>query len=390
MQALITPTSSPDAESAVDIDHLFGRVLEHACELTGCDDASIVLWDRQQDAFIEGGSTNVGGQIVRRVRKEGGATRWIVENARPLIVNAGEDNDFTANPIIKQHNVKSFAGVPIIFDGEVLGVLYVLCQVGQRFDPAHLRQVEMLADMAAISIVNGRLAQSRQALLDFKDILIQVVAHDIRSPLGRVRGFLELLIGELPPLDAEHLSWVAAIGRGLDQMEDLTNTILSLERLNSSTVLELHPCELNTIVQTAVSTFRSDARAKGQALNIQPESGPLLIRGDAHLLQEAMANLIGNAIKYTPNGGLITVRSWRGGDAVYVAVQDNGPGIGETEQADVFKPFVRLKSALGHSGSGLGLSLVKTIVNWHEGAITLDSTIGIGTTFTIRLPAHQY
>jgi signal transduction histidine kinase len=111
------------------------------------------------------------------------------------------------------------------------------------------------------------------------------------------------------------------------------------------------------------------------------------VHGDSLLLQQAVGNLVSNAIRYTPTEGQITIQTQDGQDEFTVIVQDNGPGISPDDQRRLFHPFVRLKSSGRERGSGLGLSLVKTVVERHGGHISVESSPGRGTLFAVHLPA---
>ncbi len=153
--------------------------------------------------------------------------------------------------------------------------------------------------------------------------------------------------------------------------------------------LERQPCDLNRITQQAIADFETAAARKSQQVTFQPNADPAIVTGDALLLREAIGNLISNAVKYTPQEGQITVRTDRGADEIVVTIQDSGSGISLDDQQGLFRPFTRLPSAGTEHGSGLGLSLVKTVVERHGGRVTVDNVLGQGAIFGIHMPADR-
>jgi signal transduction histidine kinase len=124
-------------------------------------------------------------------------------------------------------------------------------------------------------------------------------------------------------------------------------------------------------------------------VTFQPSANPVVVTGDALLLREAIGNLISNAVKYTPQEGQIIVRTDMEADEIVVTIQDSGSGISLDDQQGLFRPFTRLPSAGTERGAGLGLSLVKTVIERHGGHVTVDSALGQGTIFGIHMPADR-
>jgi signal transduction histidine kinase len=170
-------------------------------------------------------------------------------------------------------------------------------------------------------------------------------------------------------------------------MEELIAGILRLEKLSAKSELERIPVDLNSIVEKASASFKETAAQKTQSLTLTLIPGPLIVQGNALLLQEALSNLISNAIRYTPEGGHITISSKRSGAKFSVSVQDTGPGIDPAEFENLFIPFIRLSSAGNERGTGIGLSLVKLVVEQHGGQVSVQSALGEGSVFQINLPS---
>jgi signal transduction histidine kinase len=201
--------------------------------------------------------------------------------------------------------------------------------------------------------------------------------------------FNELLrerAGEDPAARAEFLE---SSRQQLERLDWLAQNLLELSRLETGLLaLDLRPDDLRVCVESAVEQATAVARRRGIALALQLPPNPVRIRHDPQRVGQVMANLIGNALKFTPPGGTVTVevRPQRGGAAV--VVRDTGVGIDTTELPHIFERFYRGSQAseARGSGSGLGLAIVKSIVDMHGGRVAVESRLGTGTTFTVTLP----
>jgi len=378
--------------ASLDLTDILTQVTSSTCKLVGCNWSSVVLWNPDKVQFEVGATTDPGDMVSQQLCHEGGASRWILEHGRPFVVPDTSRDPFSAAYPTLEPAILAYAGVPLKHAGEPLGVLYALFDQPHRFNRGELPVMQALADIAAIAVRNAQLVHALQRMNEFKDTLMQMAAHDLRNPLSEAIGFLYLLVEELGEelgeIGPEKEDYVARIQRALHRVDGLIEAILMHERATTGQ-LERHPCDLNAIVDLVVLEFEPVAAQKSQRLSVERTATPLMVYGDALLLQQAIGNLVSNAIRYTPTEGLIAVQTREAGDEHMVIVRDTGPGIGPEDLQKLFRPFVRLKSAGQERGSGLGLSLVKTVVERHGGRISVDSTPGQGTVFAVHLPAHR-
>jgi PAS domain S-box-containing protein len=257
----------------------------------------------------------------------------------------------------------------------------------------------------------GRVAVMRdithlKELDELKSDFVATVSHDLRSPLTFMRGYTTMLptVGDL---NQQQRQYVQRILRGISQMSNLVDDLLNLGRIEAGVGLERQPCHLGAVLAEAVDSMRARAAAEGITLRTEVKRQPSLgndrvtshgsdgvaiVSGDAALLRQAITNLMDNAIKYTPRGGMVKVElgvrtDERRGRAV-VTVSDTGIGIAPEDQVRVFEKFYRVKrrDAPEVSGTGLGLAIVKSIVERHGGEVWVESELNEGCTFTISLP----
>jgi PAS domain S-box-containing protein len=238
----------------------------------------------------------------------------------------------------------------------------------------------------------GRVAVLRditylKELDEIKSEFVATVSHDLRSPLTFMRGYTTMIpmVGNVSP---KQQGYVDKIMVGIEQMTELIDDLLDLNRIEAGVGIMSAPCRLDDIITSQVDAMQPQATSKGIALRLNHTEDTTIVVGDALLLQRVIANLVDNAIKYTPSGGKVIV-SWVTRERfVLISVTDTGIGIAKADQVHLFKKFSRIKrpETIEIKGSGLGLAIVKSIVEWHNGRIWVESELGQGSTFYVSLP----
>jgi two-component system NtrC family sensor kinase len=222
-----------------------------------------------------------------------------------------------------------------------------------------------------------------------KSEFVSTVSHDLRSPLTSIRGFVDL-IEMTGPLSEQQKSFVGKIRNGVTDITSLIEELLDLGRIESGAAFEFAPLDLSEIINESVETLRGHAATKKQWLQVlvPPDLPPVF--GNHLRLSQVVSNLVGNAIKYTPDKGEIKVWAEEQDNQILVAIQDSGIGISAEDQTRLFEKFYRVKSKETEDipGTGLGLAITRTIVEKHDGRIWVDSEVGRGSTFTFLLPVH--
>ncbi len=245
------------------------------------------------------------------------------------------------------------------------------------------RQFNVMAERLEESV--DLLRRDRDRSRDF----LADVSHELRTPLAALRMNTELLQGQAgrdPAIRAEFL----ATSRGqLDRLDWLAHNLLELSKLESGLLrLDLRPDDLRSTAESAFEQAEPAARRRGVAMELRLPPDPVRIRHDPQRIGQVVANLLGNAIKFTPSGGSVVLTLAPHRDGARLEVRDSGVGIDASEIPHVFERFYRgsrANEARG-SGSGLGLAIVKSIVDMHGGRIAVESRVGAGTAFTVILP----
>ncbi len=252
--------------------------------------------------------------------------------------------------------------------------------------------IEMAELATQFNTMADRLEQSVEMIRSDRDRsrdFLADVSHELRTPIAALRTFNELLKGKAGADADARAEFLESGGQQIERLDWLATNLLELSKLDSGLgLLALRPDELRAAVESAVEQADGAARKRGVRLSHQLPDQPLRIRHDPQRIGQVVTNLVHNAIKFTPRGGSVEVRLAPAGSGARIDVIDTGVGIDEDELPHVFERFYRGSQAneARGSGSGLGLAIVRSIVDMHGGAITVESQVGAGSRFTVTLP----
>jgi signal transduction histidine kinase len=276
-------------------------------------------------------------------------------------------------------------------DGRVTGFIATGEDVTERLRAQ--RALVAALDLEHASVV--RLEEVDQV----KQELVSNVSHELRTPITSISGYAELLRdGSLGDLTLEQQDAVRRISRNTGRLRLLVEDLLTLSRAESSENggrdLRTGRVDLREVVEESLDLLAETLR--GRDLRIEPElpANAVLVPGDADALERVVTNLLTNAVKFTPDGGHVRLALSRegsqGAPGVTLCVTDSGFGIAPEDQEHLFTRFFRARGATDRAiqGTGLGLSIVHSIVTQHGGTVAVESTPGVGTTMTVRLPAY--
>jgi signal transduction histidine kinase len=340
---------------------------------------------------------------LRPAPRPRGLAWQIVNNCEAILIS-----DYPSHPEAMEKWIKAgvltFLGVPLRAGDNCLGMMafFNLNKSTSSFNERDLKLVESIGQQAGIAIQNLRqlaetqqraaamaAALNRQAELDMmKNNFTQSVSHELRSPLGIIYGHAELLVSEsLGSLNEEQKQSGEIIMR---RVMMLTNLVEDLTALLAAETQELRREEIDTtmLIYSLLADYRMRAEQLGITLEAEIEENMPWIMGDSTHLRRVFDNLVSNAFKFTPAGGTITLRLQATGENVHIQVADSGEGIPEDKVGRIFERFYQVEggSKRRHKGTGLGLTLVKEIVEAHRGTVSVRSQLGEGTAFTILIP----
>ncbi|VTR92859.1 multi-sensor hybrid histidine kinase : Multi-sensor hybrid histidine kinase OS=Nitrosospira multiformis (strain ATCC 25196 / NCIMB 11849) GN=Nmul_A2207 PE=4 SV=1: Response_reg: PAS_9: PAS: PAS_3: PAS_3: PAS_3: PAS_4: PAS_9: GAF: HisKA: HATPase_c: Response_reg [Gemmata massiliana] len=326
-----------------------------------------------------------------------GVVPHVLRTGEPEVVPDLVETDPTTAPQgperlakLRELGVRSYLCVPLASRGRVIGgMTFLSSSPRRRFGPDELRVAQNLAERVTVAIENAQLYRTLQEQDRRKDEFLATLAHELRNPLAPVRNGVQILrLGGVTGEAAARA--LTMMDRQLGHMAHLIDDLMDVARVSSGkVVLRKEQVPLRSVVDAAAETSRQAVEAGGHELALRMPAEPLTLNVDRTRLVQVLANLLNNAAKYTLPGGRIVLSARRGGDDAVIQVADTGVGIPAEMLPKVFEMFAQVGTSLERSqgGLGIGLTLVKRLVEMHGGSVRAESPgPGRGSTFTVRLP----
>ncbi|HDQ71242.1 MAG TPA: hybrid sensor histidine kinase/response regulator [Chloroflexi bacterium] len=360
--------------SMLSKDQLLERILDAIFCVIEAEEATLMLMDEESGEL---------SAKLHRQRVNGAAKRAKHRSPEALAIQAICKGAAT--------DTQAMLSAPLKIGEKTVGVLGVgNCVSGQPFSK-HDRQLLMaLADYAAIAIENARLYEGVQQADQAKSEFVSLVAHELRTPMTSIRGYTDMLLKEAcGPLAPQQAQFIQTIRGNVVRMAILVSDLQDISRIETGHMrLECQPTDLRDALHDALQATRGQIEARDQQFTVNIQEDLPQVHADPARLTQILINLLSNAYKYTPEGGRIRVRAWLQDDYVRCAISDTGIGISKEDQARLFTKFFRSSNseALEKPGTGLGLCIVKNLVELHGGQIRVESQLGKGTTFAFAMP----
>ena len=380
-QRLLELTS--DLAATFDLDTLLQRIVVAARELTDSEASSLLLYEKQTHSLYFEAATGalVSGVGQRAIPADNSIAGWVFTHGEP-IVSQDVINDprfYREMDALTRFETQSILGVPLRTKDKVLGVIESVNKTEGIFTDEDVQILQTLAAQAAIAIENSQLF--------LQSDLIAEIVHELRTPLAALTAASHLLQrAELPADQRTKLS--QTILHEVQRLNDLTTDFLELSRLESGRMhFKREPVHLGGLAQESLEVVRAQAESKEIELETEFDASLVPVHGDRKILKQLLLNLLTNAIKYSQPGAVVTVSLHSEGDEVLMEVRDTGRGISPEDQERLFQRFYRAADGEDDvQGTGLGLVIAKRIAESHEGSISVESALGEGATFTVRLP----
>ncbi|MFO7323557.1 MAG: GAF domain-containing sensor histidine kinase [Chloroflexota bacterium] len=395
-------------------EEVFDRLTSLAARVLSTPVALLTLVDANRHYFKSFFGLHEPFATTREVDLKSAFCHHVVESGKPLIIeDARQDPALKDNPVVTALNAIAYLGVPLRAPpGFVLGALCVLQGEPRRWQVEEVEILETLAQMAISEFERQReqrlrleaeeallrhdemlqkLARSNADLsqaLDLTTDIIRIAGHDLRSPLSVVTGFVQLLREEDELTPEERGLAFDSLDSAINKMQSIVDNILSLERVEALAQRRTERIDLRDMVSRAFQEFQPAAQERQLQLSLSLPETPVYVEGDYAYLAEALTNLVGNAIKYTPAGGKVELCLSVASSETRFEVRDTGFGIPETELDRLFIPFSRIttEETAGIEGTGLGLYLVKSAIERFGGQMVVKSVYGEGSVFGFILP----
>ncbi len=396
---------SQAVNSTLELETVLSTILAHADTLAGADGGVLYEYDDAGGRFVMRATRGFEPAVVEVLQAtpprlgEGAAGRAVADRAPVEIPDIREDPAYPRDlrQVIGGTGIRAVLAVPLEREQRVLGCLVLARKTPGGFPAEVVGLLRTMAAQSALAIQNARLfreleqkSRELEAANRHKSEFLANMSHELRTPLNAIIGFSEVLLermfGDVNPKQEEYLQDIVASGRHLLY---LINDILDLSKVEAGRMdLELTAFDLRLALENALTLIRERAARHGLSVGLHVEPGVGEIVGDERKVKQVLLNLLSNAVKFTPPGGRIDVRAGPVEGAVEVAVTDTGIGIAPEDQEAIFEEFrqVGADEARKREGTGLGLTLVRKLVELHGGRLRVESEPGRGSTFTFTLP----
>ena len=377
----------------IDSDVLMEALARQAHHLIDGEGSALFLLSPDQKdlllhSFMSGESLSKEPAIIPLDHSALGAVIHRKKQIEVHDLNFSEENAFLAT--IQREGFTSMLAAPIIFGEEVIGTLIAYTKESHRFNNEEKKVFQTLAEIGAIAIQNARLysrifaseeSLRRNEKLTTLGMLAAEIAHEIRNPLTVIKLLFESLDLQFAGHDPRHTD-VQVIGEKLDQLEEIVERVLSFGRTRTGMHTRL---DINDMVGDTIKLVRLKLHQQKIDLLFEPPSKKILVDVNKGQILQVMLNLVLNATQAMPDGGCICIETSADDAAAHLRISDNGSGIPESIQDDIFESFLTDRP----DGTGLGLSISKRILRAHRGDIELVDSSPEGTTFRFWLPLSK-
>jgi len=316
--------------------------------------------------------------------------------ARPQIICTSEIETYAQNPI-PTNGITKVIITPLIAGRETIGMLTLVpgqdSAQSDVLDGDKERLLSTLANQIAIAIKNAQLFEATQQayqelrqLDELKTEFINIVAHELRTPLGAMMGYASFAQKRVPPELQKTMDFLVVSSM---RMRAMVDAMLTIQRLDAGTAfVQMRPINLQKVVNKTMSDLKAMAELQGHTISLDIPDTLQPIEADPEKIDLILSNLLANAIKFTPDQGYIDITVKDQVETILISVSDNGVGIPLEERARIFDRFyqVPVQHIGGHGGMGIGLTAVKHLVELHRGQVWVESEVGHGSTFFVELP----
>ena len=390
--ALYKSSTRVNVESGLKLDDVLQAVITSVQEaIRSADQVVVYLLEEKEQALLpkavaKGEVDHFPGFSLAR----NGDLEQLLARTKPQLVSISEIEAYSLNGFINRNGRAYWLIAPLIANQKIIGMLTLTPKPAssylQELDEDSERVLGTLANQAASAIKNAQAYQELQKLNELKTEFINIAAHELRTPMGALMGSASFVEKRVPPkLRNSARILVASTLR----MRTMVDDMLAFQRLDAGTAfIRQSSVDVGEVISTVVSDYKPMAELEGHHIQINIPHELPIIQADRKKIELIISNLLANAIKFTPEQGQIEVTAQDDGAAILVSVRDNGAGIAVEEQDRIFERYyqVRAQHLAGHGGMGLGLTIVKHLVELHGGKIWVESELGQGSTFFFTLP----
>ena len=403
------------------LEQVLSNALERVMQLMAVDSGAILLTNERKgslSAVARGGISNGFLEKLKKLTSKRNLNSRLILSGMPVVIEDTAKYPQLADSLIRQEGLKSIATVPLRSSGRVIGTLIIASRNLRSFNSGEIHLLNTIGEGLGPALKNAELYEvlrgkndqldeqnqelrSRQRKLVEKTREVEVasrlkseflanMSHELRTPLNVIIGFSELMLDQVPgPVNKKQRECLEDILSSGRHLLVLIDQVLDLSKIESGrTELKLAEVALSVVIESLKNTMLPILKPKRQKLDIEIEESLPAVNADKAKLRQVFFNLLSNSSRFTPEGGRIEIKAVKNGTHCRVSVSDNGIGIKKEDQERIFEPFCQLDStpARGNNGTGLGLVVVKQIVEKHGGQVWVESEYGKGSRFSFTIP----
>lgn len=372
--------------------NVMDQVLERVIRYTRADRGYILLHDEQEDTFEIVAACQTGGESASSDTVL--ADRFLIDRAlapgRVLSIEDLASDEQFQGILDENKNLASILVAPLRTDNRAIGIIYIDSRLQKAFSTREVRFFEAVANQVTLAVNNDRLRQAVTVADRSKNEYISLVTHQLRVPLTSISGYSDMILnGMVGPLTERQEGFLETIKRNVDRMSELVGGLSDINRLETGR-MKMEPIDFDIaiLLDELISQFQEkiDARQQELHVTVAPELPP--VHADRNLIGRVFDSLISNASNYSSDGGSINISVQLDDSQALVKVSDDGIGISEEDQAQLFKPFFRSENEMVRQvmGWGLSLAVAQKIVESQGGELSFQSQLGHGSTFFFTLP----
>jgi len=405
----------------LELEQVLSNALDRVMQLMAVDSGAILLANEQKGELsmvARGGVSTAFLEKLKKLPSSNNITGRLILSGMPVVIEDTAKYPQLADSLIREEGLQSIAAVPLRSSGHIIGTLIIASRNLHSFNSGEIHLLNTIGEGLGPALKNAELYEvlrgknrqldeqnqelrSRQRKLVEKSREVEVasrlkseflanMSHELRTPLNVVIGFSELLLDQVPgPVNKKQRECLADILSSGRHLLGLIDQVLDLSKIESGrTELKLAEVALPEVIESLKNTMLPILKPKRQILDIRIEEGLPAVSADKAKLRQVFFNLLSNSSRFTPEGGRIEIKAVSNGTHCQVSVSDNGIGIKKEDQERIFEPFCQLDNtpARGSNGTGLGLVVVKQIVEKHGGRVWVESEYGKGSRFSFTLP----
>jgi len=393
--------------SSLDLETVLATVIARAVRLADADSGTLYQFDEADGVFDPRANFGVSDDMISTLRGSriglgDGPVGMCAVNRAPVQVTDTEYFQQRVSSLWEHDGIRAVVAVPLLRDEHVTGALVIRRKVSGEFAPSIVKLLQTLASQSVMAIENARLFKESQAKSEqlaeaskLKSQFLANMSHELRTPLNAIIGLTEMLHEDARDLKrAEELEPLERVLRAAHHLLELINDILDLSKIEAGRMdMHVEAFAIAPLVDDVISTISPVATKNGNQIIVRcpPDIGEM--HADQTRIRQALLNLVSNANKFTEHGSVtvdVARVTGKGSEEITMAVRDTGIGMSSEQIGRLFQEFVQAdpSTTRKYGGTGLGLAISRRFCQMMGGEITVESQLGKGSTFTIRLPAR--